>query len=213
MPVLVPPERHPHHPSTISAMTRTDRWLPRLLMAMVVALAACDAGDPGVDPAPPADSAGPGPAPSAPAAPPAATLVDPDQGQAVAGEDGWMYSQSVQADLDADGAAERVVLTARVELYRGRPAWDDGQQWQVYVEEADGTRTPLYARFVQLGTVTMRVGRAEGSQGESVVLLEHLPDRMAVYEVEYRGPGDVTALERFQRALDPTGDVASPDLP
>lgn len=144
---------------------------------------------------------------------PAPALVDTAIAAGVAGEDGWNYSQQVEADLDSDGAAERLVLMARVELYRGRPAWDDGQPWQVYVEEGDGTRTYLYSRFVQLGTVAMRVGRAEGGAAPSVILLEHLPDRLAVHEIQYDGPNDVTASERFQRMLDPTGEVSGPTLP
>ena len=144
---------------------------------------------------------------------PGPPLVDTAIAPAVAGEDGWNYAREVETDLDSDGEPERLVLTARVEMYRGRPAWDDGQPWQVYVEEGDGRRTYLYSRFVQLGTVAMRVGLGEGGGAPSVILLEHLPDRLAVHEIQYDGPGDVTASERFQRTLDPTGEVGGPTLP
>ena len=128
-------------------------------------------------------------------------------------EEGWGFSQRTEADLDGDGVAEGVVLMARVELYRGRPAWDDGQVWQAYVEEQSGERTHLYARFVQLGTLSLRVGLAERGGNPVVVLLEQLPDRLAVYELAYAGPGAVTTQTGYTRDLDPTGDVASPALP
>src|SRR5690606_15712646 len=65
---------------------------------------------------------------------PQVALVDTSIQPGVAGQDGWMYSRSAEADLDGDGAPERVVLMARAEVMDGRPLWDDGQPWQVYVE-------------------------------------------------------------------------------
>lgn len=165
------------------------------------------------------DSRPPQAADSVPAAPtdtvaaPAAQLVDSAIPPAVAGAEGWNYQQSAGADLDGDGRAERVVMTARVELYRGRPAWDDGQPWQVYIEAPDGGRTYVYGQRLQLGTLTMRVGSTEAGQGSTVVLLEQLPDRISLYEVSYGGPGRVTVAVRYQRLLDPTGETASPKLP
>jgi hypothetical protein len=123
------------------------------------------------------------PAPSAPT-----DLVDTTLGKAVAGQGGWNYQQTASADLDGDGQIEKVVLTARVELLHGRPAWDDGQPWQAYIEEPDGTRTYVFARFVQLGTLALRLSAPESNEHPHVVLLEQLPDRLSVYEVEYLGP-------------------------
>lgn len=143
----------------------------------------------------------------------ASDLVEPAMPLAVAGEDGWGYRQAADADLDGDGVAERVILTARVEMIRGRPAWDDGQPWQVYIEAADGRRTHVYARRLQLGTLTMRVTLAEAGRPATVVLLEHLPDQLSLYEITYTGPGAATASVRFQRGLDPRGEIASPRLP
>jgi hypothetical protein len=144
---------------------------------------------------------------------PSAQLVDSTIPPAVAGEAGWNYQQSARADLTGDAQLERVVLTARVDLYRGRPAWDDGQPWQVYVQADDGTRTYVYAQRLQLGGLAMRVSRSEAGQPARIVLLEHLPDRLSVYEVSYTGPGRVSAAVRFQRDLDPRGEGASPQLP
>jgi hypothetical protein len=144
--------------------------------------------------------------------PPPVQLVDSTIPPAVAGEEGWHYQQSTDVDLTGDGHLERVVLTARVELYRGRPAWDDGQPWQVYVESQDGTRTYVYAQRLQLGTLTMRVSRGE-VHPPTVVLLEHLPDRLRVLEASYMGPGFVSVAVGYQRDLDPRGEIASPRLP
>jgi hypothetical protein len=146
----------------------------------------------------------------APSPAPSVQPIDSTIAPAVAGEDGWNYHQSSEVDLTGDGLLERVVLTARVELYRGRPAWDDGQPWQVYVESPDGERTYVYAQRLQLGTLTMRVSRGETP---TVVLLEHLPDRLRVLEATYAGPGAVSVTVGFERDLDPRGETASPALP
>ena len=129
------------------------------------------------------------------------------------GEDGWQYGRSSEVDVDGDGERERVVVAARAEVRGGQPLWDDGQPWQVYVEEESGERTVLYARYVQLGTLIARVTFAEENEVATVLILEHLPDAMTIYEIEYRGPGQVVMTERTERRLDPVGDLASPSLP
>ena len=63
-----------------------------------------------------------------------------------------------------------------------------------------------------LHPATQASTRTEYGQ-ELLDLLEHLPDRLAVHEIQYDGPNDVTASERFQRMLDPTGEVSGPTLP
>lgn len=138
-------------------------------------------------------------------------LIDSTIPAAIAGQDGWNYVESATADVMGDSVPERIVLTARVELYRGRPAWDDGQPWQVYVEAQDGQRTYLYAQRLQLGTLTMRVTRADTGRKATVLLIEHLPDRLRVLEARSTGTGlSVTAL--IERELDPRGEQASPRL-
>ncbi|HEX9165371.1 MAG TPA: hypothetical protein VF862_05645 [Gemmatimonadales bacterium] len=182
------------------------RWVRSAATAGVLCACAGDASPPPIgDPAAAVDT-------TRVAAPPV-TLIDPDLPPAIAGEGGWDYQQTAEADLDGDGQAERVVLTARVELYRGRPAWDDGQPWQVYVEAPDGRRTRVYAQRLQLGTLTLRLGLAGPGQPATVVLLEHLPDRLSLYEAWYAGPDRVAVAVRFQRDLDPRGETASPRLP
>ncbi|HEX6989657.1 MAG TPA: hypothetical protein VF282_09360 [Bacillota bacterium] len=85
-------------------------------------------------------------------------LIDPVYPQPLQGD----YRRTAPADLDGDGQQEQVVVLAAVERVRDDPttapglgdfAWDDGQPWQVYVEEPHGRRTYLFSRFVQLGTV------------------------------------------------------------
>ena len=171
------------------------------VVGIVCAAPAC-AGDPAPPPADPG-----------PAVPASVQLVDPAIPPAVAGEDGWNYHQSADADLTGDGQAERIVLTARVEMYRGRPAWDDGQPWQVYVETPDGQRTYLYAQRLQLGTLAMRVGLGESGHPATVLLVEHLPDRLSLYEASYHGPDSMSVVVLAQRNLDPRGETASPALP
>jgi hypothetical protein len=140
-------------------------------------------------------------------------LIDSTIAPAIAGAGGWNYVQAATADLSGDGEQERVVLTAQVEMYRGRPAWDDGQSWQVYIERRDSTRTYLYAQRLQLGTLTMRVAIADSAHPAGIILIEHLPDRIRVFEARYQGTGGVTVSPVLVRRLDPRGETASPQLP
>ena len=176
------------------------------LAVLAAGLSACTADEPTAEREPPT-----GPTADAPLDSPG--LVDPSIPAGVAGEEGWNFHQSAVADLTGDGRAERIVLSARVELYRGRPAWDDGQPWQVYVEEQDGSRTRVYAQRLQLGALTMRIALDEPDRPPAIILLEHLPDRLRIFEVSYAGPDEISVAERFRRNLDPTGETASPHLP
>ena len=169
----------------------------RTLIAAGVALGACRGSPP-----PPADSARDSASVATPLASPI-TLVDTAVPQAAVGDPRWEFQQSASADLNGDGTAERVVLLANVELVRGRPAWDDGQRWQLYVEAADGTRTRLYARFVQLGHVEAFLGPASADGVRPVVIIERTPQRLAVYETRYRGPNAVAARELAAPEIDP----------
>ncbi len=142
---------------------------------------------------------------------PVVQLIDSTIPPAIAGQDGWNYVESATADVMGDSMPERIVLTARVELYRGRPAWDDGQPWQMYVESQGGQRTYLYAQRLQLGTLTMRVTRAHSGRKATVLLIEHLPDRLRILEARSTATGlSVTPL--VERELDPRGEQASPRL-
>lgn len=125
----------------------------------------------------------------------------------------WQFGRSSMVDVDGDGEPERVVVAARAEVVRGQPLWDDGQPWQVYVQESTGEMTLLFARYVQLGSVTARVTLEEPGLPTAVFIIEHLPDGITLYEIEYRGPGDASVRSHLHRRLDPIGDLASPELP
>jgi hypothetical protein len=147
--------------------------------------------------------------PAAPAPPAALALIDSAIPPAIAGEEGWNFEQSVSGDFTGDGQPERVVLTARVELIRGQPAWDDGQPWQVYVESSSGSRTYLYAQRLQLGTLTMRMTQPDSAHLPTVVLLEQLPERLRIIEVSYAtSESTPRVVLQFERQLDPRGDIA-----
>ena len=180
-----------------------DAWV-----ASILVICACT----GEAPLPRTDETQPGRDADSTAAP-SVVLIDSTIPPAVAGEAGWNYQQTAESDLDGDGSPERIILTARVELYRGRPAWDDGQPWQVYIESPEGNRTYIFAQRLQLGTLTMRLGQSDNGDSTMVILLVHLPDKLSLYEISYLGPGRVSLATRFQRDLDPRGDLASPRLP
>ncbi|HST60780.1 MAG TPA: hypothetical protein VLK84_18915 [Longimicrobium sp.] len=148
---------------------------------------------------PVADTASQADAPAA-----SVVLVDTAQPPAVAGDAGWGYHLRANADLDGDGQPERASLIARVGGGDDGFLWDDGQPWQLYVEEADGTRTYVYRRWVQLGTVEAHVAsRAPGEKGLDLLIVENTPGDLRVYEVRYAGPGRVTSVERLARRILP----------
>ena len=129
--------------------------------------------------------------------------------RAVAGEPGWRYQQRAGADFDADGAPETAVLIADVELdARGRPLWEHGHRWQVYVEEPDSTRTYVYARFLPNGTLEAHLARPDSVQGPTILLVERTPESLALYEVRYERAGRVAVVRRLARTLERAGGFA-----
>jgi hypothetical protein len=145
---------------------------------------------------------------------PPVVLVDTALPAAMAGDAGWQYHLRANADLDGDGQPEGASLIARVGMDQRGPMWDDGQPWQLYIEEADGTRTYAYRRFVQLGTVEAHVASASsGGAALSIVLVESTPQAIRIYEVTYAGPGKVTAVERFTREIHPDRGFAPEHFP
>ena len=142
---------------------------------------------------------------------PPVDLVSPRLEDDTLGEPGWAHGQTATADLDGDGIPERAVIIANAEDYRGRVLWNDNQIWQVYVEETDGTRTYVYKRLLQLGSLTARLARPEsarpirpGEQPEppTILLLENTPQSFSAYEVRYSGPGQATAVQLTSRGFD-----------
>jgi len=130
-------------------------------------------------------------------APPA--LIDANYPVASAGDPGWEYAFSAEVDLDGDGAAERAVLVANVSLHRGEPAWDDGQVWQAYVLEPDGTRTTIYSQYVQIGEVVAAISLSPPDGRPAVLLTERTGAGVRVFEIGYGGPGRVDARRLLAR--------------
>ena len=134
-----------------------------------------------------------------------APMLDARVPAAKAGDPGWTYAQRVSADFDGDGEDETAVLISDVTLDNGgAPLWEDGHRWQLYVEESDGKITRLYARFIPRGRVTADVGIPSAGKELYIVVVEHSPDRMGVYEYEYRGPLNADVRKRLERELDAT---------
>jgi hypothetical protein len=132
--------------------------------------------------------------PPAAHAPTMLNLVDPEQQPVTAPAPGWDYSRTLQADLDSDGAQETVHVLARVSRVPGRIdeyMWDDGQPWQVYIQDGDRV-THVYARFVQLGRLDVLITDEERPR---LAIVEAQGAGYALYTVVYDGPDQVTLRE------------------
>lgn len=139
-----------------------------------------------------------------------AELVHAQATRAAVGTAGWEYVRDARVDLNGDGRAERVVVIAHVPLRGGEPLWDDGQEWNVYVESPDGARTYLLARMVQLGTVETLVAPAAEGGGRPVSIVVRSPTSLAIYDVRYSGPERFTVERVAQREIDPAVSPATP---
>lgn len=141
------------------------------------------------------------------------SLIDPQRPRAVAGQAGYEYQKVASADFDGDGVEEKVFLIANAAVVNGEPQWDDGQTWQVYVEEPTGERTYLFVRFEQLGMVEAVTARAEANQAPKIVLIERTPWLVGAYEIQYRKPTDVQVRVLVQQTLDPRVGFGTPTNP
>ena len=134
----------------------------------------------------------------------AVNMIDPRVPRAVAGEAQWKYVQSAKADFDGDGQDETAVLIADVGLdARGIPLWEDGHRWQLYFEEADSTRTYVYARFLPNGKLEASVTVPDEEKMPTIVLRELTPHTLGIYEVRYTGPSRSWSVWHIHRDLDP----------
>lgn len=130
-------------------------------------------------------------------------LLDDRGSRPVAGERGWNFERTWSLDLDGQGDRERVVLLADVERSGDRLVWEDMHRWVAYVEEPGGRRTYIYDRRIPAGRLDLFTTRpAEGSP--RILLLERAGARLGLWEVRYRGRGDVRVEELALRDLDPT---------
>ena len=107
----------------------------------------------------------------------------------------WAYHRDASADLDGDGRAERIVIAADVTVRAdGRPLWEDGHRWAVYVEAPAGERTLLYAAFVPNGFAEAAI-LAAGQDGRRRVLVqERTPPQVRALDLEYLRPGTARTM-------------------
>lgn len=99
----------------------------------------------------------------------------------------WAYRRSAEADLDGDGSVETVTLVSDVTLQQpsGRPLWEDGHRWGVFVEDGE-TKTILYGAFVPNGFVECAIGIEESDGTRPVLVLERSPVQLRVMDIAYR---------------------------
>jgi hypothetical protein len=170
------------------------RCIPVLLPALGARRLQRDAGDPGgatpnqdalAEPAADAERSG-GSAQHV-------ELVSPRLPLVAAGAPGWEYLRETRVDLDGAGIAERVVLIADVTLLDGQPLWEDSHAWQLYVECASGERTYVFARVVQHAELRVAISEPPAGMLPRLVLWEHTPHGISVYQVEYRAGEAVLA--------------------
>ena len=141
----------------------------------------------------------------------AVDLLEPRVPLAIAGDGRWNYVERASADFDGDGRNETAVLIADAELdARGEPIWDHGHRWQVYFEEADSTRTYVYARFLPNGKLEARLTVPDEEKMPALVLHELTPHAMGIYEVRYSGPQKAWAVRHLYRELDPRQGFTTP---
>jgi hypothetical protein len=101
----------------------------------------------------------------------------------------WPQRTGFAADLDGDGPLEAVFLAADVERDAvGRPLWEDGHRWAVYVDVHAG-RTLLYAAFVPQGHVEAAITAPFGDGTRHLHVEERTPGHVRVLEIAYDGPG------------------------
>jgi hypothetical protein len=136
---------------------------------------------------------------------------DPTLPHAVIGSPGWEYVRVGSGDFDGDGTAERAVMLARVTLRNGEPLWDDWNVWQLYIEEPTGERTYVYSGPVQLGHLEPTISQANEQGRRTVVLVEHTPQSVTMYEVDYDGPGDARLMSIAARTVDAAQGFAAPE--
>lgn len=139
-----------------------------------------------------------------------ADLINPNYLHPTGGTEAWNYRKTATADLDGDGTAERitVVSSAHVDPTTKTVAWDDGHIWHVYVDEPDGTRTVLFANWVQLGRLDVGVAM----DGRSLILQQGGGWYTLIYRATYNGPNQVDAVELLslelkEKAAFPPGKV------
>ena len=133
---------------------------------------------------------------------------------ATADDPGWQYQQRATGDFDGDGTAETAFLISDVPLDdAGRPLWEDGHRWQVYVEEPGGARTYLYARFLPHGHLTADLTTEDSVTTPTILLMERTRDTVGIYQFRYERDGTAVLMQRVTRTLDPAATFSGAPRP
>ena len=117
---------------------------------------------------------------------------------------GWPLQRSLRADLDGDGADERLVVASDVAVdAAGAPMWEDGHRWAVFVVDtpdiesemgADSSRTLLYGAFLPMGRAEVAVTEPSVGEPPRVFVLSRSVARVTAEDVAYDGPGRARGL-------------------
>jgi hypothetical protein len=139
-----------------------------------------------------------------------ADRYDPTLPRATIGTPGWEYARVGSGDFDGDGTLERAVLLARVHLRNGQPVWDDWNVWQMYVEEPTGERTYFFSSPIQLGNLEPTISEPDADGRRTVVMVEHTPQSVVMYELDYDGPGSARLMAIAERTVDASQAFVAP---
>ena len=114
---------------------------------------------------------------------------------------GWPLQRSVTADLDGDGADERLVVASDVSVdAAGAPLWEDGHLWAAYVVDApeagarDSARTLLYGAFLPMGRAEVALTEPSVGEPPRVFILSRMNGRVTAEDVAYDGPGKARGM-------------------
>ena len=117
-------------------------------------------------------------------APPEVLAIDAER-VALPDAANWPHRRAIDADLDGDGSAERLILAADVTLdASGRPLWEDGHRWALFVED-DGAGSLLYGAFVPNGAVEAAVLDAGANGARNVLVRERTPSQSRRFVIGY----------------------------
>ncbi len=113
----------------------------------------------------------------------------------------WGYNRSYsKSDLNGDGKAETIHLLANVEVINGEPAWDDGQPWEVVIEEQNGTKTSVFLDYVQLGSVEINLINKKANQ--ELLLIVRQGAGIKILTITYNGPDKFSGCKQFNGVVD-----------
>ena len=110
----------------------------------------------------------------------------------------WAWKRETRADLDGDGRSETVAIASDVTVGNdGRPLWEDGHRWAVYVEAETGRRTLLYSAFVPNGHAEAAILEPDQEGRRDVLVQERTPSGLRVLRIGWPDGEVVEATGEF----------------